>query len=145
MKDDEPLPKLGTHRVQRTMVAIVTILVLGLGSLHLSSQLLRPFGGLPPPLIKTLQAFAPLKLANGFGLFAVMTTELTVFHIDSKIALQLTLVHHVLLYTLALITQSNNELLKSIMGVMLHNMPQDRPATDFNQRFGFFTGLFGQT
>jgi len=45
-------------------------------------------------------------------------------------------------YHFSFISQAENKFSKPIMGIDLHDMPQNGPVTDLNHGFGFKLGLF---
>src|SRR5579859_3027717 len=64
--------------------------------------------------------------------------------VDGHAAVQAIVVEKVLLDDLALIAQGNEKLFTAVVSIMLHDMPEDRPAPDLDHRFGLDLGFFGQ-
>ena len=64
--------------------------------------------------------------------------------VHGEIALELGVVEEVPLDHVALVAQGHHELLEAVVGVELHDVPEDRPAADLDHRLGPSLGLLGQ-
>src|SRR2546421_452989 len=64
--------------------------------------------------------------------------------IEGHAAAQITVVQEVTLDFFALITQSDEELVQTIMRVMLHDVPENGTSSYFHHRLGPNFSLFGQ-
>jgi hypothetical protein len=53
-------------------------------------------------------------------------------------------IQKIVLDDIALITTANNKVVEAMMRVQLHNVPDNRPAADFDQRLGNYGCLFAQ-
>jgi hypothetical protein len=60
-----------TPRAARLALALLSLLVLGLGLAHIFT----PITGLPEPLPELVSSVSPYQIVNSYGLFAVMTTS----------------------------------------------------------------------
>src|SRR6267378_5324570 len=102
----------------------------------------------------TLQAATGLGFEAGVGksdgkiLFVVSAHELDV-RFAAKANLEVTIhgfvVQEVILDHVAAISEAENELAHSVVGVHLHDVPQDGSAPDLNHRFGAEFSLFPET
>jgi len=61
--------------------------------------------------------------------------------VHGQIAVQRRVIHHVLLDHFALVAQRNDEVFEVVVGVMHHDVPEDRNPADLDHRFGLDRGL----
>src|SRR4051812_886599 len=61
---------------------------------------------------------------------------------QGQVAVKQAVVHEVALYRVALVTGSDDEVVETLAGVELHDVPEHRPATDFDHGLGTQPGLF---
>ena len=65
--------------------------------------------------------------------------------IEGYIAIMQRVVSKILFYNFLLVAGANNEIVDSVMGENLHDVPKDRHAADLDHRFRFQVGLFPNT
>ena len=101
------------------------------------------------PALQSLDAAAGIGVVPGFdqvhqpvvALLAVRV-DLASGQVDRDVAVDGVVVEKVALDRVALIAQRDDELLEAVVRVVLHDVPQDRAAADFDHRFGLHRGLF---
>ena len=52
--------------------------------------------------------------------------------------------HRASAYVIAFVSAADNEIIQTVGGIYLHDMPQDRLAADLNQGFWPIVGFFGE-
>ncbi len=63
---------------------------------------------------------------------------------DGQIAMERTIINHITLDYLAFIAQRNYEVIIAVTGIVRHDVPQNRAATNLHHRFGLDLRLFSQ-
>ena len=61
------------------------------------------------------------------------------------VAVHRLVIEEIFLDDVAFVAQAKNELGMTVVGVRLHDVPEDRPAADFDHRLGSIFGFFAQT
>ncbi len=73
-----------------------------------------------------------------------MGLHLTLLQTHGEITVQRTVIDHVTLDDLALVTQGDHKILVVVAGVVHHDVPQDRVTTNLHHWLGLDLRLFGQ-
>jgi len=71
VRDELAEPLRETPRINRLALALLSLLVLGLGLAHIFTYIT----GLPEPIPAVVNSVSPFQIVNSYGLFAVMTTS----------------------------------------------------------------------
>ncbi len=79
-----------------------------------------------------------------FDLFS-MDQRFVVRHVESDVGHVQRVIGKIFLDEIALVTAADDELIHAIGRIGLHDMPEHRPAADFDQRLGLETGFLGKT
>jgi hypothetical protein len=75
---------------------------------------------------------------------AIVDGQLVLSQVDRHVRLVQEVVGEIFLDHVALVTKAHHELAHAVLGVALHDVPEDRLAADFHHGLGADFGLFGQ-
>jgi hypothetical protein len=81
--------------------------------------------------------------APGLGAFSV-DLHRAGCHVEGHIGHVQKIIREKFLNEIALVTQTQHELVEAVSGVHLHYVPQNRPSADFDHWLGPHRGLFGE-
>ncbi len=82
------------------------------------------------------------QMHHPIGLLGSIHLDLPAGKIDAYAAIQVIGIQEKALDGLALVAQGDHKFLKPIVGIVFHNMPQDRASADLDQRLWLDFGLF---
>ena len=101
------------------------------------SRLIRPpvWVSIPVSMSVTFQSSYLLPIEHA---------HLAVADIDRQVSRQRAVVDHPTLYDFALVTQGDDKVAMTVVGIVFHDVPQNRVATNVDHRFGAYFGFFGQ-
>ena len=106
-------------------------------------------GGIGQPSFEPEQASAGVCFRTGvdqihrpaFGL-RFSAANVTRREVDRQVAGEVVPVEEIALDEVAHVTQCDVEVIEVMLGIVLHDVPQDRPATDLDHRLGASRGFF---
>jgi ABC-type glucose/galactose transport system permease subunit len=76
--------------------------------------------------------------------FIVMDVSLVVFEVEGYIRQMQGVIGKILLYDMPFISQADNEIIYTRIGINFHDVPQYRPISDLHHRFRLYARFFGK-
>src|SRR6266536_1126051 len=75
----------------------------------------------------------------------ILSLDPSAGQVDADASTQAVIIHEEAFDHFASVAQRNVKLLRSVVGTVLQNMPENRPASDFDHGLGLDFGFFGQS